>query len=619
MKGNTVFRRTLILVLSAVLLCTLLTLLIYRGVSPQVFAASRSAELMPKARLIASLVEGRLRGEISLNRLLQSVGSSTSQWGAYVWVVDPQGNTLLRTRTQGDNNQPVGTLPSALKGMADQVMTGQEASYIGRLDTMTRANRQQNSTRRSEEHSELIGELAPNSVRLPEPEAFAHGTASMVVVGVPVSYDGEVVAAVVMGQTMSEVVTGMRSLTNTLILAMFAAILLLLPLAYLVASRMARPIRQMRDVALAMAAGDFSAKADPAAPGEVGELGGALNYLSSELSRNLSALVVEQERLRRVLNGLTEGILAVDREGQVTHANPAMRSVIPDLAALPETVAAAYAAALHGEVQSFTLQDGETAYHVLISPLTDEERRTSGAVGVFRDVTQEERLEQTRRDYVANVSHELRTPLTALRALIEPLRDGLVQDEGDRERIYGVMLRETLRLSRLVNDMLELSRLQSGALSLEKYPFDPARVLTEVYMKFAPHADDHGQTLKLKLPRKKLPQVLGNADRTEQVLVTLLDNAIKYTPEGKEIRILASVDEDALRISVADDGPGIAPEDIRQVFDRFYKADKAHQGNGTGLGLAIAREILTLLDESITVESPAKGGTVFTFTLHYAA
>ena len=241
----------------------------------------------------------------------------------------------------------------------------------------------------------------------------------------------------------------------------------------------------------------------------------------------------------------------------------------------------------------------------------------SGCVGILSDVTSAERLEQTRRDYVANVSHELRTPLTALRALIEPLRDGLVKTDEQRQQIYDVVLRETMRLSRLVNDMLELSRLQSGNASLQRSVFSVLPLLGVIRDTYTPYADDYQQTFLYEVP-DALPDVVGNPDRTQQVLVALLDNAMKYTPEGGTVTLHAEVLPEVVRISVSDTGIGISSEDLPHVFDRFYKADKAHQSRGTGLGLAIAYEIMKQLGEEMKVESELGKGSVFSFTLHRA-
>ena len=328
------------------------------------------------------------------------------------------------------------------------------------------------------------------------------------------------------------------------------------------------------------------------------------------------------------MDGLSEGIIALDALGRITHVNPAVRALFhcresgvitaPEQLTTTPELWAIYDRALRTHeaiVQNIAVDS--TILRVSISPLEGERGSAAGVVGILRDVTQAERLEQTRRDYVANVSHELRTPLTAMRALVEPLRDGLIRSEDQRQQVYSTILRETLRLSRLVNDMLELSRLQSGSCSLEKHAFDPGRLLRSVYETYTQYADDLDETLDLSMPDTLSP-VLGNPDRTEQVLVAILDNAMKYTPEGGHVSLIVqeSAAEGLIRVSVQDTGPGIAPEDLPHVFERFYKADKAHQGKGTGLGLAIAHEIMRLLGEELSVTSEFQKGSTFTFTLH---
>jgi len=615
MLRSALLRRTLLLVISALLLSTLLSVGVYQVISPRVFAARRTDEMLPKARFIASLVEHQERGNMSALMLQTLLRSNSAQWDAYVWVVNIRGEAVLTIQNGGQ----AFALPTSIDRALDRVLSGQEATHIGRLPASGADEGRAITFGYPQDvlinfDNFLFGPRAMPPTELAFPEEV-----DLVLAGVPIRYNEHVIGAVFMAQTMTEVITGMRSLSNTLLYTLLGAMLMMLPIAYIVSSRLSWPIKHMRDVALSMAGGDFSVRANTDTRGEIGELGGALNFLSGELGRTVAELVVERTRLRRILNSLSEGILAVDAQRNITHVNPAMRTTSLMPIEEMEEAWVAYDAVLSGKgATTFVIHTGTIAVQASLVALEDEEGRVAGAVGVFRDVTREERLEQTRRDYVANVSHELRTPLTALRALVEPLRDGLVTDEADRNRLYGVMLRETLRLSRLVSDMLELSRLQSGMLSLEKHPFDPLHMIRDVYEKFRPHAEDHGQPLTLQLPEKQLPKVYGNPDRTEQVLVSLLDNAIKYTPEGGRIELYAEARPDALYISVRDGGVGIDEADLPHVFDRFYKADKAHQGNGTGLGLAIAREILTLLGEEITVTSKRREGACFTFTLHWA-
>ncbi|SHE61791.1 sensor histidine kinase [Caloramator proteoclasticus] len=226
-----------------------------------------------------------------------------------------------------------------------------------------------------------------------------------------------------------------------------------------------------------------------------------------------------------------------------------------------------------------------------------------------------EGLEKTRREYVANISHELRTPIASLRAMSETLLDGMINDEQEKQRYYQIMLTESIRLQRLINDMLELSKLQSGNAYLEKSTVDISKLINLVYQKFAGIADDLGIELKLKNDIKNLPLTYTNAERIEQVLIILLDNAFKFTQEGGVVTISSNIDNEKVIISVEDTGEGIKKEDIPYIFERFYKVDKSRTTQGTGLGLAIAKQIIEALDEKIWVESTIGKGTKFSFTI----
>lgn len=625
MIRSSFLRRTLVLVISTILLFALLTAGIYSLVSPQIFAANKIDDMLPKGRFIAENFAEYISGKIPSTLLVALIGSNTAQWDATVWVVDTNGDTILRT--QQKSGRRVGTLPEGLWSLLPQVLSGEECTHIGVLNLEDASS----STRRNaaKNNSSPLGSLknaAGDSSDSNDSAELING--SMVAVAVPIVYGEEVQGAVFMAQSMNEVVAGMDSLTNALMLSIFGVAFLMLPMVFFLAIRLARPMRQMRDVALAMASGDFTVRADEGDTGEIGELGGALNMLSSELGRTISALRVESNRLRSTLNGLSEGIIAVDAQGNVTHANPAVRALFHSLPGASGEDRAALVASQEvwnlydevlrtGEPHAKNIHFGDTVVRASVSPLEGEHGRFAGAVGVLSDITASERLEQTRRDYVANVSHELRTPLTAMRGLIEPLRDGLVRDEEQRQHLYDIILRETMRLSRLVSDMLELSRLQSGTCSLEKQVFNPSRMLHSVFDTYAQYADDYGQTLRLHAP-DQLPDVLSNPDRTEQVLIAILDNAMKYTPEGGTVDLIAEPTPDLIRVTVKDTGPGITPDDLPHVFERFYKADKAHQGKGTGLGLAIAHEIMKQLGEELSVSSNPGEGSAFMFTLHFA-
>lgn len=616
------FRRVLVLVYGTVILFALLITGIYTVVSPQIFASNKISDLIPKGQIIAGYIESTLRGELSSTYLVPLIGRSTSQWEATVWVVDASGDTLIRT--QQIEGRRVGRLPAKLsKSMLPQVLSGEVATHVGSMEDLTVSDG--TSQRKSARSSGVMNGLSEGSAKAPETDSTEEVmNGNLVVVAVPITFMDEVIGAVFMAQSMTEIMGGMQALTNTLALSLLLVGLLMLPVVLFFASRMVRPITRMRTVALTMAGGDLTARAEDGSNDEYGELGRALNYLSSELGSTISSLQMERNRLQSLINGLSEGIIAVDAKGATTLINPAVYGLLNlqstddnVRAAAPDVFAMFDQALSSAQAVKKTVWQGDVALHISVSPLLLQSGEVTGCVGIVSDVTSAERLEQTRRDYVANVSHELRTPLTAMRALIEPLRDGLVKTEEQRQQIYDVVLRETMRLSRLVNDMLELSRLQSGTASLSRSVFAPLPLFNLIHETYSAYAEDYQQTFVYDVP-EDLPSVWGNPDRTQQVLIVLLDNAFKYTPEGGVVTLSACAEGDVVRVRVRDTGVGIPAADLPHVFDRFYKVDKSHHSKGTGLGLAIAYEIMKHLGEEMSVTSEPGRGSCFTFTLHIA-
>lgn len=616
------FRRVLVLVYGTVILFALLITGIYTVVSPQIFASNKISDLIPKGQIIAGYIESTLRGELSSTYLVPLIGRSTSQWEATVWVVDASGDTLIRT--QQIEGRRVGRLPAKLsESMLPQVLSGEVTTHVGSMEDLTVSDGA--SHRKSARSSSVMNGLSEGSAKAPETDSTEEVmNGNLVVVAVPITFMDEVIGAVFMAQSMTEIMGGMQALTNTLALSLLLVGLLMLPVVLFFASRMVRPITRMRTVALTMAGGDLTARAEDGSNDEYGELGRALNYLSSELGSTISSLQMERNRLQSLINGLSEGIIAVDAKGATTLINPAVYGLLNlqstddnVRAAAPDVFAMFDQALSSAQAVKKTVWQGDVALHISVSPLLLQSGEVTGCVGIVSDVTSAERLEQTRRDYVANVSHELRTPLTAMRALIEPLRDGLVKTEEQRQQIYDVVLRETMRLSRLVNDMLELSRLQSGTASLSRSVFAPLPLFNLIHETYSAYAEDYQQTFVYDVP-EDLPSVWGNPDRTQQVLIVLLDNAFKYTPEGGVVTLSACAEGDVVRVRVRDTGVGIPAADLPHVFDRFYKVDKSHHSKGTGLGLAIAYEIMKHLGEEMSVTSEPGQGSCFTFTLHIA-
>ena len=582
LKGGVLLRRAFMVVMVSLLLTVLLTVLLYGVLSRSMFASVKYAELKPKARALGNLAcEFMDSGQDGAMQALVSQ-LDPSLLGAYFAVFGNQGEIIYASDDVSMEDV------KGFTNMVNQVLSGQEVTASG-ITAVTQI--------------------------------------TMVGVGTPIIRDGVQRGGVLMFLPMYEAYAALSSLNLALTIALICAIPIVALLVFVMMERVVRPLRQMRDVALSMAAGNYAVRADDSQKGEVGQLAQSLNHLARELSRNIGDLTLERNRLIQSLDGLSEGFISVNTLGRVTHHNPAVSEMFNmpyqsgeidrEVLLTHEGVWADFDEAIRGN--TIVLRDtdiGGRLIHSTITPFDGENGEVAGAVGLFTDITESERLERTRRDYVANVSHELRTPLTAMRALIEPLKDGMIRSEEARMRYYDIILRETMRLSRLIDDLMELSRLQSGKISIDKQVMPLEEMILDLAEKYSATAEDKGQKFNLMFDPATCPQVVSNPDRVEQVLVILLDNAMKYTPEGGEIFLNARWNDSHVVLSVRDTGIGISESDLPYVFDRFYKADKSRTGSsGSGLGLSIAREMLRWMGEDIVVTSEKGKGSEFSFTL----
>lgn len=435
--------------------------------------------------------------------------------------------------------------------------------------------------------------------------------------------DGQIIGAVVVltSLTMITAATGRMSMLIVILVAVA------LPLALLGAAwrtkNIADPLRRMNDAAKSMAKGNFDIRLDESTPGEMGELAGSLNNLCAELDNTIRQLSSEKSQLDQLLQSLTDGVAAMDETGTLTHYNSAIMRMFGavDVSKREELISDEKVWKVFDEVfdsgkpQTITYpMAGDKVLWITVSPVVTSNRERVGVVGLFKDMTEMERVEKLRRDYVANVSHELRTPLTAVRGLLEPLADGMVKNEEDRQRYYKIMLHEVLRLSRLISDMMTLSRLQSGTEYMEITRVDVNELVQDIASAYSSTLASKGIELVLDCPRP-VPDAMTDPDRIEQVLVILLDNASRYTPKGGTITLSARNTKEKICLCVTDTGCGIPESDLEHIFERFYKVDKSHSEGGTGLGLSIAQFIMEKLGETISVESEVGKGTCFTLTL----
>lgn len=579
-KQSVLLRRVFVVLIAAMLGMALITGGMFALLSGQTFTNLSRQELIPKASALAGLISRYQRGEISadvLSAMVNDSESSESILGAYAYAVDANGNAILTS--------------SLFQSISDDG-----------LETLAREALQGNTA---------SGTLRINSTLL-------YCTAY------PVPEGG---GAVILCMPMVEQLASRNTFLYSLLIALVVSIPLSLLAAYLFTNKLLSPLTQIRQVAMDMANGKLETRADENAPGEVGDVGRSLNAMATQLSHSMFKTILERDRMEHIIDGLTEGIVFLDAQGKVEQFNPAVERMFPDSDPQhPDSRMRLIqdariwqdfdkALANHEQITHNIEMDGDRVIRLLITPIFDEADRCAGVVGLLSDVTQMERLERTRRDYVANVSHEMRTPLTAMRALIEPLKEGMVRTEEDRQRYYDIMMRETMRLSRLINDLMELSRLQSGSLAIEKSVFDVGELVMDVCDRYQSIAADHDQSFQLLTDFSGCPEVYSNPDRVEQLMVILLDNAIKYTPEGGTVSVGASWNADKVTLFVRDTGIGISKKDLPYVFDRFYKVDKAHSGRGSGLGLSIARELLHWMGEDIWVNSKEGSGSTFSFTV----
>ncbi|MBO8136648.1 MAG: phosphate regulon sensor histidine kinase PhoR [Desulfotomaculum sp.] len=401
-------------------------------------------------------------------------------------------------------------------------------------------------------------------------------------------------------------------------------------ITYLTLARLIRPLEEITHTAYEMAGGILKKEIMIQADDEIDELASSINVMARQLRKNMVMMAEERNRAKAILNSMGEGVIALDPESRVIMLNPALEEKFAVKAKnslgkkIIEVIRNYELDQLLQEVlkskqpkskEIKIIKPNPVILKVHATPLITNDSSPSGVVALMRDITERRQLEKMRTDFVANVSHELRTPLTSINGFLETLLDGALEDKDTAWHFLSIMKKETDRLSRLIDDLLKLSQLENNQAAWEKHPVDMARCINQVKEMFEYQAEAKNIKLTVDIP-KDLPAVLGKKDLLIQVLVNLVDNAIKYSPEKGKVKISASADEDNLIVSVSDTGPGIPQEHLPRIFERFYRVDKARsrEVGGTGLGLAIVKHVLELHNGEVSVKSSPKG-TTFSFIL----
>jgi len=415
-------------------------------------------------------------------------------------------------------------------------------------------------------------------------------------------------------------------LAGTMAVAITAALLLGAQLR----AAVARPFREIAAAAEAGAKGRLS----PAAEGmldEARDATTAFNAMVMDVAHRIAALDLEKSTLESVLAHMSDGVLIADADGVLSLVNPAAERIF-GITTRQATGHRLIEAIHHFELDALMRQVGRErtplgrdleVHHpehrllrVQANPVSDPRGRFLGTVLVAQDITDLRRVDLVRQEFVANVSHELRTPLTSLRALAETLQGGAMRDGEAGPRFLSRIITEIDRLTLLVNDLLDLSAIESGSAKMEMAPVSLSEVAEDVAAKFRPVADRRRIVLRAEI-NDRLPAAWGDQNRLTQAVANLVDNALKYTPDGGSVTVAGQERGALLAVSVSDTGIGIAPEHLSRIFERFYRVDRSRSRalGGTGLGLSIVKHIATSHGGRVDVQSTEGRGSRFTLLL----
>jgi len=445
-------------------------------------------------------------------------------------------------------------------------------------------------------------------------------------VAVPIVSRGEVVGVARAALPLAAVENLVAKVTTPVIAALGITAGVALLAAALISRAISRPIQEVTGAARRIARGELSQKISVKTKDEASQLAEAFNQMSLSLQKTVAEISEERGKLAAILASMADGVIMTDGEGNVLLANPAAEKLfgfkqgkvrgryfieaVPDY----EVDEVLRSCLKTGREQAVQLESGigKRFLRVVAVPLITD--RPAGALVVFQDLTELRSLQTMRRELVGNISHELRTPLATIKAVIETLKDGAVEDRELTRNFLTSVDSEVDRMTQIVAELTELSRIESGKAELKLERVDLNTLAREAIAQLNPFATRRGVTVSLE-PTPKLPPVTADKERVRQVITNLLHNALKFTPPKGKVTVAAGLKGDSATLSISDTGIGISGEDLPHVFERFYKADKARSGGGTGMGLAIAKHIVQAHGGTIRAQSEPGKGSTFSFSL----
>ncbi len=451
----------------------------------------------------------------------------------------------------------------------------------------------------------------------------------MMYVAVPVTNQGQPVGFMRVALPLQKIQANVAALQRTLLLVTLAAALVAALLAVWIANRTTRPLRDLIQAADQIAAGHLETRLIPSTHDEIGQLTHTFNEMAEELSVQITALEAERSRMAAVLGVMTDGVIIVDAQNSVQLINPAAEGMFEadQTQALKHSIVEVVRhhqvdellqhCRKLGESQVTTLEITPRRLYLQVTATPLGQALPGSTLLLFQNLTRLRRLETVRQDFISNISHELRTPLASLKAITETLHDSALDDPPAARRFLQRMETEVDALTQMVEELLELSRIESGRVPLKMTPTTPLQLISQAVERLNLQAQRAGLQIQVDCPAD-LPAVLADARRLEQVVVNLLHNAIKFTPKGGKVTLSAQAQVERILFAVADTGSGISSDDLPRIFERFYKTDRARSGGGTGLGLAIARHLVEAHGGNIWAESIEGKGSTFYFNIPIA-
>lgn len=451
------------------------------------------------------------------------------------------------------------------------------------------------------------------------------------VLAVPVTSEGSIIGVIYIEASMEEIYDQMQQINQILFTGTVIALLLTAGLGIFLSRTITRPIVDMKKQAVVMGEGDYSRKVRVYGHDEIGQLASTFNELSNKLEDAHATTEGERRKLSSVLTHMTDGVVATDNQGKIILMNrraeemlgqnqeKAMNAEIMKMLNLDKFMRLNDLYRMTDPILlDFDSDEEETILEAHFSVIEKENGEENGLIAVLHDVTEQEKVEEERKEFVANVSHELRTPLTSMKSYLEALSDGALEDPEVAPHFIQVTSNETERMIRLVNDLLQLSKMDSKDYQMITASINATTFVNQVIDRFEMTTKKENIQFRRRIPEKSIP-IMGDRDKLTQLLDNIVSNAIKYSPEGGTITCTLKIEKERILISVKDKGVGIPKENMAHVFDRFYRVDKARSRNlgGTGLGLAIAKEIAEAHGGNIWVSSEWGKGTTFSFTLPY--